>query len=75
MLTSTPVIHNVARATTALTMITPEFNTIIHVQTLHNTTLYATRLQMLSHPTNTVDPSELKRGVELLKTRTGPSDS
>lgn len=42
MLTSTPVIHDVARVTTAMYMISPQFNAIIHVQTLHNTVHHAT---------------------------------
>ena len=34
MLTSTPVIHDVACVTTAMYMVSPQFNTIIHFQTL-----------------------------------------
>jgi hypothetical protein len=38
-LTSAPVIHHVARDTTALPVTIPQLNTVIHVQTLYNTVL------------------------------------
>jgi hypothetical protein len=41
MLTISPAIRDVARGTTALPMISPQVNTIIHVQTLHNPVHYA----------------------------------
>lgn len=74
MLTSTPVIHDVACVTTAMYMVSPQFITIIHVQTLHNT---------VHHATVTAFPPDQDGGPQRTEARSGisqegagiPSDS